>query len=179
MIVIVGESASGKTSLVNEFVKKHPEYTKVVTYTTRPRRNEEVDGIDYHFIDDDTFIKMQENNEFIEQAGYREWRYGTGSKDLHDNSIAILTPTGLRSLKRKGIPVFSIYLDVDRRSRLIQILMRGDNIDEAYRRNLSDVGQFDGIYAEVDACIENQKYQFMIPELAEKLWRLINEIREN
>ena len=52
----------------------------------------------------------------------------------------------------------SIYLYVDRRSRLINILARGDNIDEAYRRNLSDVGQFDEVIKEVDYVIDNTAF---------------------
>jgi len=159
MIAIVGESASGKTTLVENLCHANPGYHKVVTYTTRPMRDGEQDGVDYIFISDDTFNEMIEKDKFVEHANYRGWQYGIPKEEcIDDYAVAIVTPTGLRSLKREGFDVTSIYLYVDRRSRLINLLCRGDDIEEAYRRNLSDVGMFDGIENEVDAVIENEKY---------------------
>lgn len=62
MLVILGESASGKTTLLNNFIKANPKYHKIVTYTTRPMREGEVDGVDYHFISKATF------DEFIKRG---------------------------------------------------------------------------------------------------------------
>lgn len=159
MLVILGESASGKTTLLKMFVKANPQYHKIVTYTTRPMRDGEVDGVDYHFIPQATFDEFVKRGFFVEHAKYRDWSYGTAKTDCEsENAIAILTPAGLRALKRLGYDVTSIYVYVDRRSRLINILARGDNIDEAYRRNLSDVGQFDEVIQEVDYVIDNTKF---------------------
>ena len=160
MIVILGESASGKTSLVNDLIKSNPVYQKVVTYTTRPMRPGEVDGVDYHFVDEKTYLGLQKEGFFAESAEYRGWHYGTPADECKKpNSIIILTPHGLRSLKALGYEIISVYLYVDRRSRLINLLCRGDDIEEAYRRSLSDVGQFDGVEDEVDYIIDNTKYQ--------------------
>ena len=160
MIVLIGESASGKTTLANKFINKYPEYHRIVTYTTRPKRENEADGIDYHFIPDDEFTELVKRDFFVEHAEYRGWLYGTAKEDCIKNksSIVILTPSGLRNLKKIKKEIKSVYLYVDRRSRLINILLRGDNIDEAYRRNLSDVGQFDGVMNEVDYVIDNTKF---------------------
>lgn len=159
MIVILGESASGKTTLLKMLVEANPKYHKIVTYTTRPMRDGEVDGVDYHFIPQATFDEFVKRGFFVEHAKYRDWSYGTAKADCEsDGAIAILTPAGLRALKRLNYDVTSIYLYVDRRSRLINILARGDSIDEAYRRNLSDVGQFDEIIQEVDYVIDNTQF---------------------
>ena len=159
MIVILGESASGKTTLVKMLIKANPEYHKIITYTTRPMRDGEVDGIDYHFITQSTFDEFVKSGFFVEHARYRDWSYGTAKSDCEsDSAVAILTPAGLRALKRLNYDVTSIYLYVDRRSRLINILSRGDNIDEAYRRNLSDVGQFDALTKEVNYVIDNTQF---------------------
>lgn len=140
-------------------IENNPKYRKIVTYTTRPMRDGEVNGVDYHFISKSDFDSLVKDNFFIEYAKYREWYYGTAKVDCEDeNSVAVLTPAGLRALKRLGYDVTSIYLYVDRRSRLIKILTRGDNIDEAYRRNLSDVGQFDEVAKEVDYVIDNTEF---------------------
>lgn len=161
MIVIVGESASGKTTLTKLLCEKHPEIRRIVAYTTRPMRKGQKNGVDYHFITSDEFEQMVNADEFIEHNRYRNWNYGTVKSDCKDsdNIVAILTPAGFRALKRAGIKTTSVYLYVDRRSRLIQIVARGDNIDEAYRRNLSDVGQFDAIEDEVDYVIDNTAYR--------------------
>lgn len=159
MIVIIGESASGKSTLQKMLIKDDPKYKKVVTYTTRPMRDGEEDGVDYHFIPQSTFDEFVKRDFFVEHAKYRDWCYGTAKADCKDkNAVAVLTPAGMRALKRLGFDITSIYLYVDRRSRLINILARGDNIDEAYRRNLSDVGQFDEVIKEVDYVIDNTAF---------------------
>jgi guanylate kinase len=159
MLVIIGESASGKSTLVDKLIETNVGYRKIVTYTTRPMREGEKDGVDYHFITQEAFDALVERDFFVEHAKYRDWSYGTAKADCGDkHGVAVLTPAGLRALKRIGIDVTSVYLYVDRRSRLINILCRGDNIDEAYRRNLSDVGQFDQIEKETDYVIDNTKF---------------------
>lgn len=159
MLVIVGESASGKSTLVNKLIETNVGYRKIVTYTTRPMRDGEKDGVDYHFITQEVFDELVKRDFFVEHAKYRDWSYGTAKVDCGDKSgVTVLTPAGLRALKRLNIDVTSVYLFVDRRSRLINILCRGDNIDEAYRRNLSDVGQFDQIEKEADYVIDNTKF---------------------
>ena len=160
MLIIIGESASGKSTLQKMLISNNPKYKKIVTYTTRPKRKDEKDGVDYHFISEDKFEKLVKKGFFVEHAKYRDWSYGTAKQDCLDAEygVAVLTPAGLRALKRDGANITSVYLYVDRRSRLISILMRGDNIDEAYRRNLSDAGQFDGIIGEVDYVIDNTRF---------------------
>ena len=97
---------------------------------------------------------------FCEKNSYRGWMYGTTWHGLSDyHTVAVLTPAGLRDMKRKGFAVFAVYLKVDRESRMKKLIDRGDNIDEAYRRNLSDVGQFDGIEREVDTVIDNYGFR--------------------
>lgn len=174
MIVLVGESASGKSSIEKYLVDNYG-YNKVVSYTTRQPRPNEVDGIDYHFVSVDEFLKLKEQGFFAETAVYNNWYYGTAKEDCTDDKIAVLTPHGLRQISKvNGINVLSFYIDVPRRDRLIKILQRGDDIEEAYRRSLSDVGQFDGIEDEVDHIIYNAKYHKSIKEMAEEVYNIIN-----
>lgn len=178
MIVIVGESGSGKSELVKELSSYG--INKVVTYTTRPKRNNEVNGIDYYFITKDVFDKYASTGFFIEHNAYRNWYYGTALDDCSNEMdiVAVLTPAGLRALKRSGVKVLSVYLEVDRRSRLINILKRGDDIEEAYRRSLSDVGQFDGVNEEVNYVINNDKYKKSISEVANELLKIIGTTKK-
>ncbi len=156
MIILIGESGSGKDSIQKELVD-HFGFHKIVTYTTRPPRAGEVDGETYHFISDEKFEEMNNKLMFGETAEYRGWKYASAIEDYNDSAVIILTPHGLRKIKKMPLPlhIVSIYVDVPRRERLIRILKRGDDIEEAYRRSLSDVGMFDGIADEVDFVVNN------------------------
>lgn len=174
MIVLVGESASGKSSIERYLVDNYG-YNKVISYTTRQSRPNEVDGIDYHFVSVDEFLNLKEQGFFAETAVYNNWYYGTAKEDCTDDKIAVLTPHGLRQISKvDGINVLSFYINVPRRDRLIKILQRGDDIEEAYRRSLSDVGQFDGIEDEVNYIIYNAQYHKSIKEMAEEVYDIIN-----
>ena len=61
VIIVSAPSGAGKTSLVKELVGRDPAAHKSVSYTTRPRRTGETDGLDYHFVDSDTFERMLES----------------------------------------------------------------------------------------------------------------------
>lgn len=165
MIVIVGESGGGKSSVAKELATHS--YNNVVTYTTRPMRVGEQDHVDYHFVDERQMDLM--DDKMILKANYRGWRYATCIEDLTDNSVIVVTPSGLRELQRRGLEFFSVYLNVPRRDRLIQLLNRGDDIEEAYRRSLSDVGQFDGVEDEVDLVINNPKYSKSVEKIAKEI----------
>lgn len=158
MIVILGESASGKSTVQNILCEKCG-YERLITCTTRSPRIGEINDVDYHFITENDFYEMNKNHLFCETAEYNGWHYATLTSECTDNKISVLTPHGLRQLKKlNDLNIISFYLNVPRRDRLIKILQRGDNIEEAYRRSLSDVGQFDGIEDEVDFMLYNDNY---------------------
>lgn len=177
MIVLVGESASGKSSIEKYLVNNYG-YNKIVSYTTRPPREGEVDGVDYHFISVEQFKSLDKSNFFAEKAVYRDWYYGVAKNDCTDDKVVVLTPHGLRQVsKLKDINVISFYINVPRRDRLIKILQRGDNIEEAYRRSLSDVGQFDGIEDEVDFVVCNNGYDKSIEKMSKEVLNYV--MRDN
>ena len=64
-ICLVGKSCSGKDTVARELVKLG--YEKILTYTTRPQRPSELDGVDYHFITENEFKDMIKNKEFQEK----------------------------------------------------------------------------------------------------------------
>lgn len=190
IIALVGESGSGKTTLANFVSSKECENAnlkKVVAYTTRPKRDLEVDGVDYYFINDNQFKRMIVDD-FVEFNCYRGWKYGTKINfDDGDDKVVILTPAGVRNLKvyLKNHPeikekVLVVYLCVDRRSRLIKILERGDDVDESYRRNLTEVGQFDSFDKECDYILFNENYRKTIKSMASDLLKIIriNKVKD-
>lgn len=175
MIVLLGASASGKSTLQKALIDSSGKFKKIVTYTTRPPRKGEKDGVDYHFVSESQFQKLVKDGFFIEYAEYRGWHYGTAKEDCKesDEYIAVLTPAGFRALKRLEVNVTSIYLRIDRRSLMVNIIERGDDIDEAYRRNLSDVGQFDGLEDEVDYVIDNSSFHMDVKETMQRVYEIL------
>jgi len=167
MLVILGESASGK-STVQDILCERYGFKKLITYTTREPRKGEIDGIDYHFVSEDRFEELLDSGFFCESAKYNGWNYGTATEDCMNNRVAVLTPHGFRQIKNV-VATTSFYINVPRRDRLIKILNRGDSIEEAYRRSLSDVGMFDGISDEVDFVINNIGYAKSPVGVAEEL----------
>ena len=179
MIILVGESASGKSTIEKILDEKYG-YKKTVSYTTRPPRDGEVDGIDYNFIPADDFTEKFNNNFFVEVGAYRDWWYGTRKEQYSKETVCILTPHGLRQIKKNlknqdDLDIHTFYIKVPRRDRLVKMLQRGDDVDEAIRRNQSDVGQFDGIEDEVDFVLCNVHYQNTPEQMVEQILGLVKK----
>ncbi len=170
MIVLLGESACGKSTIEKVLQDKYG-YEKVVSCTTRKPRDNESQGVDYDFISDEEFMQKVKDGKFVEWSVYNNWKYGFPVVDDHRRSVAVLTPHGLRQIYEKQYGIFSVYVKVPRRQRLCKILERGDDIDESIRRNISDVGMFDGVEDEVFLCLENNDYEIAPQELAEYIHR--------
>src|SRR6187551_3751117 len=77
LIVVSSPSGAGKTTLCRRLIGEFPNIVFSVSYTTRPMRRGEEDGVDYHFVDRAVFDKMVEREEFAEWAEVHNNRYGT------------------------------------------------------------------------------------------------------
>ena len=82
LIVVSAPSGAGKTSLCREILKYIPDIKHSISYTTRAPRSSERDGIDYHFVTEDIFKKMIEEDAFIEWAIVHGNYYGTCKQEL-------------------------------------------------------------------------------------------------
>ena len=77
LIALSGPSGSGKGTIVRSLLDKREDTVLSVSATTRAPRVGEVDGVHYHFIDRDVFLRMVEENAFLEYAEYNGNFYGT------------------------------------------------------------------------------------------------------
>jgi guanylate kinase len=82
LYVIAAPSGAGKTSLVRALMERVPSLAFSVSFTTRPRRANEQDGRDYHFIDEATFERMAREGAFVEHAEVFGNHYGTGREQV-------------------------------------------------------------------------------------------------
>jgi guanylate kinase len=77
LLVISGPSGAGKTSICKELLRRIPNARWSVSVTTRARRGDEMDGEAYHFIPQEQFQQMVDQDELLEHAAYLGKRYGT------------------------------------------------------------------------------------------------------
>jgi len=82
LFVITGASGTGKTTLAKALCESDERLRFSVSHTTRPKRPKEVDGVDYHFVDKDTFLKMVDEGGFVEWAEIHGNLYGTSWAEL-------------------------------------------------------------------------------------------------
>jgi len=85
--VITAPSGAGKTSLIEALMREDPSLKLSTSYTTRPPRPGERNGVEYHFVDDATFLAMRGRGEFLESAEVHGYRYGT-SKAVITEALA-------------------------------------------------------------------------------------------
>ena len=150
LLVLMGKSCSGKDTIANELVKYG--YENLVSYTTRPMRDDEIQDQTYHFISEDEFINKINNGFFLEYRKYLSananglWYYGTAKEDYEKESkmVSILTPDGVNTLISKGINPKVIYIYANQITIKNRLLKRGDNKEEAERRMKADNVDFRG-----------------------------------
>ena len=82
LFVITAPSGAGKTSLVKSLLCEDSSCALSVSYTTRPPRPGEVNGVDYYFVDEPTFLSMIKEQAFLEWARVHDQYYGTAKQDL-------------------------------------------------------------------------------------------------
>ena len=177
LTTLIGASASGKDTVMNRLVKEF-DVKPVISYTTRPIRDCEIQGREYHFITEEEFERMKNNDEFIETRVYKtvngNWYYGLPKSgiDLEDdnNYITILDFDGLLELETwlRSIgqidKLTSIYIDVTEQNRLIRSLNREQNmtkkqVDEVIRRYHNDNANVLPAKSHCDLVFPNNTYE--------------------
>lgn len=184
LFCIIGKSGSGKDTVFKRLLfEMSPIIKPVVTYTTRPRRDNETEGVEYHFITESKLAEFRKAGRIIELRQYDTvkgvWYYCTiddGKITLGESSfIVIATLEGLCGLKKRfGSAVVPLYIDVEDGERLSRALFRERTLSspdyaELCRRFLADSEDFSnsnlrqaGITTSfsngnLESCIENIK----------------------
>mgnify|MGYP002552709347 CR=1 FL=1 len=158
IVFIMGKSASGKDRIYRELSEdKALGLNKITMYTTRPLRSGEAEGREYHFVDDDTAKRLENENKIIEIRCYDTvfgvWKYFTaddGQIDLKNgNYLGIGTLESFQKMKNYygKDSVIPIYIEVENGERLIRAIRREQEQEtpkykELCRRFLADEEDF-------------------------------------
>ena len=119
LIVISAPSGSGKTTIVNELLRRHPNLMRSISYTTRQPRPGEMNGRDYIFVAPDEFKRKRENGFFLECAEVFGCFYGTPKHfvvekvSMGRDVMLAIDVQGMRQLKTNigsEIPMTSIFI---------------------------------------------------------------------
>lgn len=146
--IFFGKSASGKDTFMKQYVAKG--FKPIVSYTTRPMREGEVDGVDYHFVDKATFDKYVSKGVIFETRSYKTlvngkqdtWYYGSPSLNAKsDDYVGVLDINGIKSYLRyygaKDIAlVYVMVADDELRKR--RAMGRGGFDESEWNRRLAD-----------------------------------------
>jgi len=83
--IILGPSGVGKDTMINKLIKKYPEKIyKLPSYTTRPIREKEKEGVDYYFITKEKFIQMEQQGKLFGVKNYNNNYYGSNKNKLDE-----------------------------------------------------------------------------------------------
>lgn len=116
LVIISGCSGVGKDAIINRMKELKLPFFYTVTYTSRPKRPGERDGVDYHFVDRPTFEKMIQRNEFFEWANVYGNLYGVPKKPIQEalaqgkDAIVKVDVQGAATIKRIEPGAVSIFI---------------------------------------------------------------------
>jgi guanylate kinase len=114
--VISGPSGSGKSTLIELLIKRVPGIGYSISHTSRKPRDNEVNTVDYHFVNRKTFIKMIDDGSFVEWAEVYDDLYGTSSSSLRGQMnqgldvVMDLDSQGAENIKRHYKDSILIYI---------------------------------------------------------------------
>ena len=116
LFVISAPSGTGKTTLVQELVARVPDVVMSRSYTSRPARDGEVDGVDYNFISAERFAEMADADAFLEWATVFGHRYGTSAADTEAHQraghdvVLVIDVQGAAQVRQRAVDVVSIFV---------------------------------------------------------------------
>ena len=116
VLIISGPSGAGKTTITRGVERTIPDAVFSVSVTTRPKTGADVEGVDYHFVDDATFEVMKKNGEFLETADIYGKKYGTPRAWVEEQQrrgrlvILEIDVEGAKQVKAKLPEAFSVFI---------------------------------------------------------------------
>ena len=172
LFVIAAPSGAGKTSLVHALVRKHPDLCFSISYTTRARRANEAEGVDYFFVSKDRFEALRRQGEMLESALVFDNLYGTsrsqveaylqGGKDV----VLEIDWQGARQVREHFQDSIGIFVLPPSRQALQQRLQgRGQDDEQIIARRMRDAVAEMKHYDEFDYLVINDDFDLALQEL--------------
>lgn len=163
IIAICGRAGAGKDTLLQEVMGikgANKVLHEIVSCTTRPPREGEINGVNYHFMSNEEFAQKVLSYEMLETTIFNDWCYGTSLQGLDEYkiNIGVFNPEGIEALKedpRINLKVY--YVTASAKTRLIRQLNRESDpdVNEIIRRYKTDEEDFAQLNFNYDLVLNN------------------------
>jgi guanylate kinase len=172
VVILVGPSGVGKSTLVELLLKKFPIMVDIITYTTRPMRPTETEGNPYHFVPNDRFEVLKSKAFFVETAVVHKNQYGTPVDQIESawkNQKVVLMDVdvqGARTFKAKFPQSLTIFIhppsiDVLRNRLLARKGQKHDDIEVRLANAQKEINQA----SEFDYQLTNENLENCLEEV--------------
>ena len=174
LFIVSAPSGAGKTTLVDRLVAQVPDLVRSRSYTARPMRAGEIDGVDYNFIDSARFHEMIDAGAFLEWAEVFGRLYGTAAADTERHRavgrdvVLVIDVQGAQQVRARvdAVGIFVLPPSYDELKRRLHARMDGAPVGdlqrrlETARREVEMSGDYDYVVVndDVDACVERLRH---------------------
>lgn len=174
MLILMGKGGAGKDAIKSILIEKYG-FHSLTSYTSRPKRDGEVDGEIYHFISSKEFEYRIDNDFFAEWKSYEvngeTWYYGLAKEDVQqadEKTVTILTPSGVKDIRDIVSDSTVIYLYINNSTQKKRLKLRNDRHDSMEDRIKRDDEDFKGAELIADRIVYNDR-GYDIEEVANKV----------
>lgn len=173
LVVISGPSGVGKDTIVKELLKRYPNINKTVSVTTRTKRSNETDGVDYYFVSKEQFYEYQINGSLVEYELYDGDYYGTlySEVDRHSEKeplILVIDVRGRRSVMMRYPMVKSIFIAPPSIETLKKrIVSRNENSNDEVKHRLTVAEEELEQATKYDYTIINEDLEYTVKQVSD------------
>jgi guanylate kinase len=172
LFVIAAPSGAGKTTLVKALTTRNPELRFSISYTTRPKRRNEADGVDYLFVDKSKFDELRTAGALLESAEVFDNFYGTSREQVNEHLenghhvILEIDWQGAQQVREAMPECVTVFILPPSREELERRLRtRGTDSDEVIQRRLGDSLSDMSHWSEFDYVIFNDDLDKAVADL--------------
>jgi len=173
LFIVSAPSGAGKTSLIKALLETLEGITVSVSHTTRAPRPGEQNAVHYHFVDQDTFLAMQAQGQFLEHAKVFDNFYGTSKTALDDtlnqglDVILEIDWQGARQVRQQFAETLSIFILPPSKQTLLQRLTgRGQDDEAVIARRMQEAVNEISHYGEFDYLVVNDDFDLALQQIS-------------